>query len=149
MALILNLCHFDSRIRQNLAVQEEKKEETRRLQEEIASQRRIHIALEDYKVSTEIASVAFLVWCQLATRGVISQAERLPLLASLLQVHNILRPVGAIQTHFMASDLPESLQDLSRDDVVFFDSLHANLVAGDIEDVLTNIGRLDGSSSSS
>lgn len=49
----------------------------------------------------------------------------------------------------MASDLPESLQDLSRDDVVFFDSLHANLVAGDIEDVLTNIGRLDGSSSSS
>jgi len=61
MALILNLFHFGSRIRQNLAVQEEKKEETRRLQEEIASQRRIHTALEDYKVSTEIVSVAFLV----------------------------------------------------------------------------------------
>jgi hypothetical protein len=48
----------------------------------------------------------------------------------------------------MASDLPESLQDLSREDVVLFDSLHANLVTGDIEDVLTRIGRLDGSSDS-
>jgi len=78
-----------------------------------------------------------------------SQAERIPLLSSLLQVHGILRPVGAVETRFMASDLPESLQDLSRDDVIVFDSLHANLITGDIEDVLTRVRQLDGSSFSS